>query len=90
MEIKKTDIFLLAHTFYSENDCLVCVCPYDKTGIQSILLRETLKVFGDFSILSSKDFDNRDDKRWYEKTVLTNTEYITNLPYSFISSLMKK
>lgn len=90
MELKKTDIFFLAHTFYSEDDCLVCVCPYDKSGIQPILLREILKTFGDYSILSSKDFDNKDNKRWYQKTVKTDTEYITNLPYFFISSLATK
>ena len=87
MNVYKEDLLAIAHTYFCEDGNLVCVCRYDELGLQQIILREILKCFGNYSIVKIFDTDNARNKKWYQKTKITDTEYVTNLPYHLFESV---
>ena len=78
--LKKEDIFSIGNTVEGDEDGMTIIICYGETAnIEGILLREILKLFGDYSIVEREDFaltDEQEDAKDFD--VL----YRTNLPYS--------
>ena len=71
VSLKKSDLTLIGHTCYEENNNLAVVCNWQTCGIEKILLRNILKCFGnEYDIIAVEDA--ADDE---------SVVCITNLPY---------
>lgn len=72
LTLEKSDLKKIGHTLFSEDGNVAIVCDLATANIEEILLRNVLKCFGDYKIVSTEDCD--DD----------SIEYVTNLPYEAI------
>ena len=72
LEVVKEDIKRIGHTAYNEDGNTAIICSGDTYNLEMILLRNILKCFGDYKILSEEDYDG-----YGEDDILV----ITDLPF---------
>lgn len=83
MVLYKEDLEDLGHTGYpNENGNLVIVSDGTYLGIERIMLRNILLLFGDYEIVAEDEVMINDDGD-------CNWEFITNLPWSKYEELWK-
>lgn len=76
MELLKSDLQNIGHTAYKSKDgFLQILCNPQTANIEEILLRNILKLFGDYEITNVCDFI------W--GSGLTDIKFTTNLPFEF-------
>jgi hypothetical protein len=78
LEVEKEDIKRIGHTIYGEDGKTAFICNGNSYNIEMILLRNILKCFGDYKIISEEDYDGYEDN---------DILVITNLPYEMYMSL---
>lgn len=65
-----TDIYKVGHTIYSDSGNACFACHLITANIEELILREILKLFGEYEILHIDDGDNGE------------IIFTTNLPYN--------
>jgi hypothetical protein len=77
LDLIKEDLKRIGNTQFEVNGFLHIICYYKTHKIEEILLRNILKLFGEYEILTSDDFYwNDEDCENFNGDV----EYITNMP----------
>lgn len=80
MELLKEDLKDMGNTAYEgENDNLVIVSDGRCLGIERIIIRNLLPLFGDFSIIDENEVQNIDGT--------CDWEFVTNLPWEVYCKL---
>ena len=77
LELRKEDLSRIGNTKFDKNGFLCIICNSDTVNIEEILLRNILKLFGEYEILESNDFawSDEDAENWK-----FDIEMITNMP----------
>lgn len=84
LEIEKSDIKKIGTTIYSENNNsgnTIFICELNTANIEEILLRNLLKIFGDYSIIETNDWI------WNDSGYIDSIQFITNLPWEEYTKL---
>lgn len=71
----KHDINRIGNTKYSKNGFLGVICYIETANIEEILLRNILKLFGEYEIIETNDFawSEEDAENWkFDIEMLTN------------------
>ena len=77
LDLRKEDLNKIGNTKSSKNGFLCIICNSETANIEEILLRNILKLFGDYEILEINDF------AWSEEdadNLKFDIEMITNMP----------
>lgn len=70
---EKEDIHRIGHTIYEENGNAVFLCNLYTANIEAIVLRNVLKLWGDYEITSEEDWFGAED-------MITDIKITTNIP----------
>jgi hypothetical protein len=84
IELEKRDILKIGTTIFQNEGGTAFEFSVDDNsyGVQEIMLRNILKLFGDYEIVKSEDWGWDEEKDWPSSVVIT-----TNLPWEEISKL---
>lgn len=77
LDLRKEDLNKIGNTKSSKNGFLCIICNSETANIEEILLRNILKLFGEYEILEINDF------AWSEEdadNLKFDIEMITNMP----------
>jgi hypothetical protein len=77
LDLRKEDLNKIGNTKSSKNGFLCIICNSETANIEEILLRNILKLFGEYEILETNDF------AWSEEdadNLKFDIEMITNMP----------
>lgn len=70
---EKEDIHRIGHTIFEENGNAVFLCDLYTANIEAIMLRNILKLWGDYEITSEKD-------QFSAEGMITDIKITTNIP----------
>lgn len=94
IEVQKEDIKRIGNTIFCGDDGNLCIISdSDISQIEYILLRNILKCFGDYKIISEEDYvwdsgtdDEEGEIDWDNIDIL----FVTDMPYSLYQELDKE
>jgi hypothetical protein len=75
LDLIKEDLKRIGNTQCEKNGFLCIICSGETTNIEQILLRNILKLFGEYEILETNDFawSEEDAEKWkFDIEILTN------------------
>jgi len=77
MELLKSDLFKLGSTVFEVDNYTCFVCKCDGSFMETIIIRECLKLFGDYKIIKEADFYwENDECDWAVYTNFPWAEYM--------------
>lgn len=77
LDLEKKDLDRIGNTKFSQDGFLCIICNGETVNIELILLRNILKLFGDYEILEENDFAWSDEDA---ENFKFDHEIITNMP----------
>jgi hypothetical protein len=75
LDLRKEDLERIGNTKSSQNGFLCIICNSETANIEEILLRNILKLFGEYEIIETNDFawSEEDAENWkFDIEILTN------------------
>jgi hypothetical protein len=87
LDLIKEDLNRIGNTKYEKNGFLCIICNIKTANIEEILLRNILKLFGEYKILETNDFawSEEDAENWK-----FDIEMLTNMPIEVYNSSIGK